>query len=69
MPGRPPYSNNSRPTVLAVGADGDCLDGFFLSHITLKYLSIGTPKAINFPFVSNEKLMFFKVSQYSSTLQ
>ena len=28
--------------------------------ITLKCLSIGTPKAINFPFVSNEKLMFFR---------
>ena len=28
--------------------------------ITLKCLSIGTPKAINFPFVSNEILMFFK---------
>ena len=27
---------------------------------TLKCLSIGTPKAINFPFVSNEKLMFFR---------
>ena len=27
--------------------------------ITLKCLSIGTPKAINFPFVSNEKFMFF----------
>ena len=26
---------------------------------TLKCLSIGTPNAINFPFVSNEKLMFF----------
>ena len=26
---------------------------------TLKCLSIGTPKTINFPFVSNEKLMFF----------
>ena len=26
---------------------------------TLKCLSIGTPKAINFPFVSNEKLMIF----------
>ena len=25
---------------------------------TLKCLSIGTPKAIKFPFVSNEKLMF-----------
>ena len=28
--------------------------------ITLKCLSIGTHKTINFPFVSNEKLMFFK---------
>ena len=28
--------------------------------ITLKCLSIGTPKDINFPFVSNEKLMFFR---------
>ena len=26
---------------------------------TLKCLSIGTPKTINFPFVSNEKLMVF----------
>ena len=28
--------------------------------ITLKCLSIGTPKIINFPFVSNAKLMFFR---------
>ena len=28
---------------------------------TLKCLSIGTPKAIDFPFVSNEKLMFLGV--------
>ena len=27
---------------------------------TLMCLNIGTPKAINFPFVSNEKLMFFR---------
>ena len=27
---------------------------------TLKCLSIGTPKAINFPFVSNEKLKFLR---------
>ena len=27
---------------------------------TLKCLSIGTRKAINFPFVSNEKLKFFR---------
>ena len=29
--------------------------------LTLKCLSIGTPKTINFPFVSNEKLMFLGV--------
>ena len=28
--------------------------------ITLKCLSIGTPKTINFPFVSNGKLMIFR---------
>ena len=28
--------------------------------VTLMFLSIGTPKAINFPFVSNEKLMSFR---------
>ena len=28
---------------------------------TLKRLSIGTPKAVNFRFVSNEKLMFLGV--------
>ena len=27
---------------------------------TLKCLSIGTPKTINFPFVSSGKLMFFR---------
>ena len=31
------------------------------SHYTLKCLSIGTPKIINFPFVSNGKLMFLGV--------
>ena len=29
-------------------------------QITLKCLSIGTPKTINFPFVSNGKLMLFR---------
>ena len=29
---------------------------------TLNCLSIGTPKAIKIPFVSNEKLMFFRCS-------
>ena len=39
---------------------------FFLSQLpdtnelTLKCLSIGTPKIINFPFVSNGKLMVFR---------
>ena len=28
--------------------------------LTLKCISIGTPKIINFPFVSNGKLMFFR---------
>ena len=30
------------------------------SSITLKCLSIGTPKTINFPFVPNGKLMVFR---------
>ena len=42
----------------------DMSKGAFLPPIkslyTLKCLSIGTPKAINFPFVSNEKLKFFR---------
>ena len=33
----------------------------FIFQFTLKCLSIGTPKAINFPFVSNEKLNFLGV--------
>ena len=33
---------------------------FSLSEVTLKCLSIGTPKIINFPFVSNGKLMVFR---------
>ena len=31
-----------------------------LKQTTLKCLSIGTPKIINFPFVSNGKLMVFR---------
>ena len=31
-----------------------------LNTINLKCLSIGTPKIINFPFVSNGKLMIFR---------
>ena len=38
-----------------------CIHGRPLIHITLKCLSIGTPNAINFPFVSNEKLFFLGV--------
>ena len=33
----------------------------FIRKSTLKCLSIGTPKVIHFPFVSNEKLMFLGV--------
>ena len=36
------------------------LQNLYLLEYTLKCLSIGTPKAINFPFVSNETLMFFR---------
>ena len=32
----------------------------FLKFTTLKCLSIGTPKTINFPFVANGKLMVFR---------
>ena len=31
-----------------------------ITNYTLKCLSIGTPKIINFPFVSNGKLMIFR---------
>ena len=31
----------------------------------LKSLSIGTPKAINFPFVPNGKLMVFKIIYFT----
>ena len=34
---------------------------FLISYNTLKCLSIGTPKIINFPFVSNGKLMILGV--------
>ena len=34
--------------------------------ITLKCLSIGTPKAINFPFASNEKLFFLGVPVFKN---
>ena len=33
---------------------------FLAQNITLKCLSIGTPKIINFPFVSNGKLIVFR---------
>ena len=36
-----------------------------ISITTLKCLSIGTPKAVNFPFVSNEKLMFLSVPVFN----
>ena len=37
-----------------------CILTCFLIRNTLKCLRIGISKAINFPFVSNEKLMFFR---------
>ena len=45
--------------------NGNCFTLLFfrfvrIFYITLKCLSIGTPKIINFPFVSNGKLMFFR---------
>ena len=41
--------------------DGYTFSGaVFAILITLMCLSIGTPKIINFPFVSNGKLMFFR---------
>ena len=49
------------PCVLIVMASTDavCFD-CSQECITLKCLSIGTPKTINFPFVSNGKLMVFR---------
>ena len=40
----------------------------FNRTLTLKCLSIGTPKIINFPFVSNGKFMVFTCPKYLSTL-
>ena len=37
-----------------------CIPFSCLQRCTLKCLSIGTPKIINFPFVSNGKLMIFR---------
>ena len=40
---------------------GQNIGGFTCeTYCTLKCLRIGTPNAINFPFVSNEKLMLFR---------
>ena len=35
-------------------------------NVPLKCLSIGTPKAINFPFVSNENLCFLGVPVFQA---
>ena len=40
----------------------------YFTHITLKCLSIGTPKIINFPFVSNGKLMILGVPIYKQII-
>ena len=42
--------------------EGTYIASYLDSVITLKCLSIGTPKPINFPFVSNGKLMDFRCS-------
>ena len=65
------YSGN--PIFLSSFLENDCLPGALslnisliknsdsdVQCITLKFLSIGTPKTINFPFVSNEQLMVFR---------
>ena len=50
-------SNSPRPnTWVLLG----CTKVILLNVITLKCLNIGTPKIINFPFVSNGKSMFFR---------
>ena len=41
-------------------ADENFIVCFLVVKSTLKCLSIGTPKIINFPFVSNGKLMIFR---------
>ena len=51
-----PKQPTNQPTIVE-------MIGFIVSwdcFITLKCLSIGTPKAINFPFVWNEKVIFFR---------
>ena len=54
-----PHYNPLDETVLMrghkIGFSGE------IRKITVKCLRIGTPKAINFPFVSNGKLMFLSV--------
>ena len=43
----------------------DFWQGWYKLALTLKCLSIGTPKVINFPFVSNEKLNFLGVPVFT----
>ena len=40
MPGHPTHLDNSRPTVLAVGAGGDCLDIFLSPIIPISFLPL-----------------------------
>ena len=55
-----PRNNTRHKDIFSVEKLPCYLINFDIS-LTLKCLSIGTPKAINFPFVSNEKLMFLGV--------
>ena len=56
------HPENSDPNIRANRADlgQTATKRAVWSVSTLMCLSIGTPKAINFPFVSKEKLMFFR---------
>ena len=60
---KPPNRKLSNMYWTIAEAKGESLDKIKPCHFvyTLKCLSIGTPKIINFPFVSNGKLMFLGV--------
>ena len=62
-----PVQNNPKNLDLSYKTDLDiwgCFEGeipvLYPNTHTLKCLSIGTPKTMNFPFVSNGKLMIFR---------
>ena len=49
-----------RPLTDAAPSKGHFFDMVDINWYTLMCLSIGTPKTINFPFVSNGKFMIFR---------